>query len=164
MADLRKLEQKLERLRRELPGLVATVVEVEGTNFITDNFARQGFQGSSTVKWKARKLTDRKGRDKTRYRTDRRGRKGDVTKFGRQNQPDRPILTGFKSGGNKLRHSIEATSSPREVKWTSYKPYAQRHNEGLTGMPKRQFMGKSPKLDNMIKDELTQQLDKRLKQ
>ena len=45
----------------------------------------------------------------------------------------------------------------------TYKKYAQRHNEGLKGMPKRQFMGKSKTLEDNIKKKLTKELDKVLK-
>lgn len=39
-------------------------------------------------------------------------------------------------------------------------PYAKRHNEGLDGMPKRQFMGDSYKLNEKVKKILTNKLDK----
>lgn len=158
--DIAELRKRLDELARRIPQVAITIIEVEGTNFIKGNFAKQAFQGSTEQKWKPRKTTDKRGRDLTRYRTNRRGRVGQLTKFGRKNNPNRPILTGHASGGNKLRNSFQSTKSKQWVKWSSYKPYAQRHNEGLDGMPKRQFMGKSPKLEQNIERMLTKQLDK----
>lgn len=158
--DLTALQKLLKEAVKKIPQEALIVIEVEGTNFIKENFAKQGFQGSSTTKWKPRKTENKRGRDVTRYRTNRVGKRGDLTKFGRRNQTDRPILTGFASGGNKLRNSFESNTTHNAVKWTSYKPYAKRHNEGLKGMPKRQFIGKSPKLDKNIAKMLKKQLDK----
>lgn len=164
MSDIKELKKKLETIARKLPEVATTVIEVEGTNFIKENFARQGFQGSNFKPWQPRKTKDNRERDLTRYRTNRVGRAGDLTKFGRHNNPSRPILTGYASGGNKLRHSFQTTKTPQGVKWTSYKPYAQRHNEGLKGMSKRQFMGKSQKLEQNIERMLIKQLDKIFRQ
>ncbi len=162
--DLKALQKKLENIAREVPELALDVIEVEGTNFIKANFAKQGFQGSSLEKWKPRKTTDKRGRDLTRYRTNRKGKKGALTKFGKRNKGNRPILTGYASAGNKLRRSIKANAQHNKVTWSSYKAYAKRHNEGLDGMPKRQFMGKSPQLEKNIERMLTKQFDKLFKQ
>lgn len=161
--NIQALSKKLQSIAGKIPHIAATVIEVEGTNFIKENFAKQGFQDGSLRKWQPRKTTDKQGRDLTRYRTNRVGRVGGLTKFGRRNQPNRPILTGFASGGNKLRHSIQSTKDAKSVTWRSYKTYAERHNEGLKGMPKRQFMGKSKTLEQNIERMLTKQLDKLLK-
>ena len=57
----------------------------------------------------------------------------------------RPILVG--KGSTKLRRAVN--NSIRVQSWPIVRlvvdlPYARRHNEGLNGMPKRQFMGNSP--------------------
>lgn len=161
MADnIQALSKKLQSIAKKIPHIATTVIEVEGTNFIKDNFDKEGFQDGSLKKWQPRKTTDKQGRELTRYRTNRVGRMGSLTKFGRHNQPGRPILTGFNSGGNKLRHSLESTKDAKGVTWRTYKPYAERHNEGLKGMPKRQFIGKSKTLEQNIERMLAKQLDK----
>lgn len=38
--------------------------------------------------------------------------------------------------------------------------YARRHNEGLKGMPKREFLGDSKKLDKKLKKLILKELDK----
>lgn len=147
---------------RKLPGQVLQVMEVEGLRFIEKNFRDQGFTDSSLSKWKPRKTTDRKGRDITRYRTNRKGNAGDFTKFGRENL-NRAILVGHNTGGDKLKLSIRARRGKLSVKFYTYKKYAQRHNEGLKGMPKRQFMGKSKYLNGKISDKITTILDQTFK-
>ncbi len=41
-----------------------------------------------------------------------------------------------------------------QVTFYTHKEYARRHNEGLEGMPKRQFIGDSKTLFNNIKKEI----------
>lgn len=147
---------------RELPGKVLQVMEVEGLAFISKNFRDQGFTDTGVAKWKPRTTTDRKGRDITRYRTNRHGNAGDFTKFGRENL-NRAILVGHNTGGDKLKNSFRARRGKLSVKFYTYKKYARRHNEGLKGMPKRQFIGKSKYLTDKIDAKITTILDQTFK-
>lgn len=156
--NLGDLQKKLDHAARKLPDMVLQVFEVEGLKFIEKNFRDQGFNDAGLNKWKKRKTTDRKGRDLTRYRTNRKGTAGSLTKFGREDI-GRAILVGHETGGDKLKLSFRARKEARAVKFYTYKKYAQRHNEGLKGMPKRQFMGKSKYLTDQINNKITRQLD-----
>jgi hypothetical protein len=144
------LKRKLTRfLSRDLPDIVS----VEGLNFINKNFRDQGFTGSSFKKWKPRATKDKRGRNITRYKSNRGGRVGGLTQYGRRND-GRAILTGYRTGGNKLKNSFRARGNAKEVRFYTTKEYAERHNEGDNSMPKRQFIGKSAYLENRIKRKL----------
>lgn len=158
MADLEDLKRKLEQAARELPDKAIAIIEVEGKNFIQKNFQDQGFNDNGLDRWKPRKTTDRKGRDLTRYRTNRKGNVGDLTKFGRENQ-GRAILTGHNTGGDKLRNSWRARREKLAVVFSTYKGYAKYHNEGTNILPKRQFIGESAYLDGKIKTKIQKTLD-----
>ena len=76
----------------------------------------------------------------------------------------RALLTGHDTGGDKLRNSFRAIiKNNNAVSFRSYKAYARRHNEGLDGMPKRRFIGKSRYLTNQIFKKVKKEYDKRLK-
>ncbi len=147
------LQEKLNSLAHFIDKDATTILKVEGLKFIQKNFEDEGFNDGTLKKWKERKTTDKRGRDITRYRTSRRGKQGTLNRYGRKIK-DRPILTGHNSGGNKLRHSFKARTEQHKVVFYTHKNYAKRHNEGLDGMPKRQFIGQSKTLDNNIKKEL----------
>lgn len=156
LADLQRL---LDKAAREIPEKALKIMEVEALNNINKNFRDQGFNDGGIRKWKQRKTTDKKGRDLTRYRTNRKGQVRELTKFGRENK-GRNILIGHNTGGDKLWKSFRAKREKNRVRIYTYKPYAQRHNEGLDGMPRRQFIGPSKYLDEKIKEKLTKELDK----
>lgn len=60
-----------------------------------------------------------------------------------------------------LRRSIRATQLNNErIKIVSDRPYSARHNEGLAGSPKRQFMGRSQVLDKVCKKIIIEELNK----
>lgn len=157
--NIQELQRKLEQLATELPHNLASIVEVEGLNFIQKNFRDQGFNDNGVEKWKERKTTDKHGRDLTRYRTNRRGRQGELTEFGKR-EIGRAILTGHQTGGDKLRNSFRARTTTQAVVFYTYKGYAEYHNEGTADLPKRQFMGESKVLNDKIKDKLTKYLDR----
>lgn len=164
MSDLSELQKLLDRAAQEIPDNVLKIIGVEGKNFIQKNFRDEGFTDSSTEKWQERKTEDRQGRDITRYRTNRRGKAGNLNKYG-SSIKDRAILTGFATGGNKLRNSFRYRVSigSSQVTFYTYKEYAERHNEGLDGMPKRRFMGKSAYLNTQISKKINKELDKILR-
>lgn len=157
--DLTDFQRLLDRASEIIPDKVPRIVEVEGLNFIKKNFREQGYTDGSVKKWKKRKTTDRRGNDLTRYRTDRRGSVGELTKFGQREQ-GRAILIGHNTGGDKLANSYRARRSRRQVVFYTYKKYARRHNEGLDGMPQRQMIGKSRYLDDRIGNKITREMDK----
>lgn len=161
MANLDDLQKMLLRAAKEIPEKALKIIEVEGKNFIQKNFQDEGFTDTSNEKWEERKTEDKQGRDITRYRTNRKGKRGSLNKYGSDNK-DRALLTGKATGGNKLRNTIKSrvNRSSQEVRYYTDKEYAQRHNEGLDGMPKRQFMGKSKYLNTQIGNKLKKELDK----
>lgn len=153
--------QDIQRQARELEEFLSNdaleIIAVEGLDHIEESYENEGFTDSSLEKWKPRKTTTNRGQDKTRYKTNRRGKPGKLTKFGRQNK-DRKILTGHGSGGNKLRHSWRADKGDASVTFANDKEYAEVHNEGSGKTPKRQQAGKSKVLD----EKITKQIDKRI--
>lgn len=158
MAGLDDLQKLLDKAMRTIPDKLPIIVEVEGLNFIKKNFRDEGFNDGSKKAWEKRQ-TERDGRDLTRYKTNRIGTAGSLNRFGQKNQ-GRAILVGHDTGGDKLSNSFRARRNRQRVVFYTYKAYGQRHNEGLDGMPKRQFMGKSATLENNIKKKLTKELDK----
>lgn len=161
--DLQALQRLLNKAMKDIPDKVPQIIKVEGLAFIKKNFKDEGFNTQSGVtKWKARKTTDTRGRDITRYRTNRRGRQGSLTNYGSQIK-GRALLVGHKSGGNRLGNSFRASATRKTVRFYTYKAYAEAHNEGLGHMPKRQFMGRSFYLNDKIEKKLTRTLDRRFK-
>lgn len=159
--SLNDLQNILKRAAIEIPGKALRIMGVEGNKFIAKNFRDQGFTDNTTKKWKERQTIDNKGRDLTRYKTNRVGREGGLNRYGSK-IVDRAILVGFNTGGDKLKNSFKynINSSSKAVIFRTYKPYAARHNEGLKGMPKRQFIGKSAYLNQQILDKVKRELDK----
>lgn len=145
----RKLREMTQVVKKEIP----TVLRVQGLNFIKRNFQQQGFDDGGLRRWKPRKTVDSQGRDITRYRTSRVGKRGTLNRYGRR-IGKRAILTGHNSGGNKLRNSFKARIERNKVVLYTYKPYAERHNEGLDGMPERRFIGNSRTLKHNIEQEV----------
>ncbi|MCT2563962.1 phage morphogenesis protein [Chryseobacterium herbae] len=159
MSDLGDLQRILDRASQALPEKLPRIIEVEGLNFIKMNFRKQGYTDTSFTKWQDRKKDDTRGRDKTRYRTNRVGSRGELTKFGQREQ-GRAILVGHRTGGNKLINSFRARRSRQRVVFYTYKDYASDHNEGSGNLPKRQFFGKSQYLDRKIQDKVTREMDR----
>ena len=153
------IKRQAEELEEFLANDALDIVEVEGINHIEEAFDNEGFTDNSLEKWKARKTTDKYGRDLTRYRTNRRGKQGQLNQYGRRNA-GRAILTGHNTGGNKLRQSYRGNKINEGVEFHTDKPYAERHNEGDQTMPKRQHIGESETLNKKIHDKIEQQLDK----
>lgn len=160
---LREFQNEIEELEEFLENDLLEIIEVEGLNHFEESFENEGFTDNALVKWKKRTTTNKKGRDITKYRTNRVGKRGDLNSYGRKNE-GRAILTGHATGGNKLRHSLKATKISEGVEFSTDKEYAERHNEGKDGMPKRQFMGASKTLNKNIKDKIDKELDNIFKQ
>lgn len=162
--SLRDLQKLLMKAAEEIPDKALRIIGVEGIKFIAKNFRDQGFTDTTIKKWDKRKTQDSNQRDITRYRTDRVGRSGSLNRYGSKNA-DRAVLVGFATGGDKLKNSFKyhVSKGSNTVILRTYKPYAARHNQGLDGMPKRQFMGKSVYLNQQIADKIKRELDQILR-
>jgi phage gpG-like protein len=163
--SLNDLQNLLNQAAKEMPDKALRIIGVEGLKFIKKNFRDQGFNDTGIEKWQKRKTTDKNGRDLTRYSTNRNGRSaGSLTKFGLRDV-NRAILVGHDTGGDKLINSFKYNiiRASSQVNFRTPKKYAGRHNEGLDGMPKRQFMGKSKYLDNEISQKIKKEWDKLLR-
>ncbi len=90
------------------------------------------------------------------------GDKGKSSKWAsrksKRNDKGRKLLV--KSG--ELKASVDYEAGNMQVAIGSDKPYAKRHNEG-EDMPKRQFMGPSPEIDDEIEKHLDSEMDKLFK-
>lgn len=160
--SLEDLQNMLNQAAKQIPDKALRIIGVEGLKFIKKNFRDQGFNDTGIKKWQKRKTTDKNGRDMTRYTRGRNA--GSMTKFGLRNA-DRALLVGHDTGGDKLINSFKYNiiKASSQVHYSTNKKYAARHNEGLDGMPKRQFMGKSKYLDNQISQKIKKELDKLLR-
>lgn len=162
MADLGDFQRMLDRASQTIPDKLPMIIEVEGLNFIKMNFRQQSYTDTSRKNWVKRKTTDKDGNDLTRYRTNRRGTRGSLTKFG-QREKGRAILVGHNTGGNKLSNSFRARRTRQRVVFYTYKKYGDVHNEGKGDMPQRQFMGKSKYLDDRIETKVNREMDKAMR-
>ena len=152
-----RLSQDIKRQAKELAEFLAKealdIIEVENINHIEQAFDDEGFTNSSLQKWRKRSTRGQ------RYKTDRRGKKGQLTAAGRADK-GRAVLTGQATGGNKLRNSFRAERQPDGVRFKTDKDYAERHNEGQAGMPKRTFVGKSKTLSKKVMTKIEKGIDK----
>jgi phage gpG-like protein len=124
---------------------IATIVKVEGLQFISDNFVNQGFEASSGSykKWQQRKFTKNKKLQK---------------------RAGRSILVD--SGNLRRAWDSESRVSGPKVVFSNSMPYAQVHNEGGHAgrgagfeMPQRQMIGDSQALDDRILLKLNKLFD-----
>lgn len=160
MDDLiRDMKKQAQELQEFLANDALDIIEVEGLNHIEEAFDNEGFTDKTLKKWQPRKTRDKRGNDITRYKTNRRGKKGDLNQYGRRNK-GRAILTGHNTGGDKLRHSYRADKVKDGVTFHTDKDYAERHNEGKDGMPERKHIGESEALDNKVIQKIDKHIDK----
>jgi phage gpG-like protein len=130
--DFDKLIEAMQKAKTDLPRLLAN----QAQNHFADSFKAGGWDGRP---WKEVKRRQ-EGTPEYKYPK----KKG-------LSRRTKPILV--KSG--TLRRAV--SMSARVVTWDKIQlvvdlPYAERHNEGKDGMPKRQFMGDSQALkDKQIK-------------
>jgi len=107
-------------------------------DFFTENFQRQGFLGQALAAW----------RDVGRRTHPRKTQKGQ-TAAGRQ------ILFGET---RNLSRSIDYDAGKGKVIVYSDVKYAPFHNEGTDKLPKRQFIGDSEKLNELVVSEINRKL------
>lgn len=154
--DIRRQAQELQEF---MDNELLDVIEVEGLNHFEESFDNEGFTDSTLEKWKPRQTKDKRGRDITRYRTNKVGKAGELNSYGRKNA-GRAILTGHNTGGNKLRNSLKGNKITGGVEFSTDKAYAEVHNEGSDIMPKRQFIGESETLNKKIIKKIDKTLNK----
>lgn len=129
--EARKIKQALNQFKGELDNMV-TIMGNDAINHFKDSFTNQGFTDDSLDKWKPRKRAERK-------------------------RTTRAILV--KTG--RLKRSLTKRQVDRlSVRVSSNVPYALRHNEGLSRMPKRQFVGYSRKLNDQLKQKFDRKIRK----
>lgn len=143
------IEQKLKRIAKELSRYIKQdapiIIGTEAVNFFSESFENEGFTDKNLVKWKEvkRRLNAREGKRKAsaKYK----------------------ILSSER---NNLSESLNFHIQGKQVIITSDVEYAEAHNEGTNhagrnrnvSIPKRQFVGKSQKLDEIIEKEITKDL------
>ena len=147
--DITDLRNKIQSLVQQAPWFMAqkapqAVAKVAADHF-KENFQDEGFEGDKWPEVNRRKETYV---SKTTGKTQKNYAKG-AAKL-------RPILTG-ETGD--LGRSIEpnAAMSHGGNAVVSSKSYGQYHNEGKGHLPKRQYMGQTPKLNQIISEELDKQ-------
>ena len=140
-----ELKQNITRMKRTLPIVLAN----QAQNYFVESWERQGWDGQP---WPDVKRHDKNG-NAYKYPKALRARK-----------LSSPILVGVYRGrsGGTLRRAVSRCI--RSATFTSIRlmvdlPYAARHNNGLDGMPKRQFMGKSPILMRQHQQKIKQFMD-----
>lgn len=137
--EARKIQQAQIRLQKELHSAV-NEMGVEAKKFFTTSFRNQGFTDVVLERWQQRKRQDR------------------------GNKSVRAILV--KTGN--LRKSIRVINKNyKSVTLGSDLPYAEVHNEGLRAgrgrgfkMPKRQFIGDSRKLTDLLIGKIHKRIHK----
>lgn len=118
-----RINRNLDRMATNLPRMMGNAM----LNHSKQAFRDQGFTDSALSPWAKRK----------------RGNKAD-----RRTSRSRAILI---DSGNLRRSLRVAKATFRETRVGSYGiPYAARHNRGLAGMPRRQFVGRSVKLNKKM--------------
>lgn len=122
--NFKRIKSKAKKMKMETPRLIAGIA----VEHFKKSFRDGGFTDDRLDPWKARKTSNKADR-----RTGRR----------------RAILVD----SGDLRRSIRARSfNYRNIVVGSYGlSYARRHNRGLAGMPKRQFIGSSHKMNFKIR-------------
>lgn len=131
--------KKMESVQKTLPSVLANT----GTNFFVGNFDKEGFDDGGVKKWQKpqRKIA---GTNAFKY-----PKKKDLGRRTRK--------TLVKSG--KLKRDVNNSVSERSFKrivWLVKTPYAKRHNDGLSGMPERKFMGESKTLNALFRKKIIQ--------
>ena len=132
--NFRRKIQDFKELQRNLPVIIGNMAK----NHYTKSFRDQGFTDNGLDPWAQRKSKDK---------SDRRS-------------PARPRAILVKTG--HLRGSIRvrvATFNAIEIGAYGV-PYAVFHNRGTNKLPKRQFIGKSVKLERSIRARIRQEMKK----
>ncbi len=149
-----QFQQRLEKHAQELSKLIQQDLPVIIGKMAVDHF-KLNFQNEA---WGREKWPDVKRRSKAKY--GKRGRALATQKA----SVSRKILSGDTG---QLGRSIQYTPESGKVIIHSDLVYAAVHNYGLKAgrgagfiMPKRQFIGDDPKLNEKVKTEIEKQINK----
>lgn len=126
-----EFRQRISKLRHFFQRDARVIVKNESLNHFRQSFRDEGFTDEALDPWPD--ISERRKAQKRR-------KNGSLPK----------ILTDTGDLGASLTGAVEGG----DVVISSDLPYARRHNEGLAGMPKRQFMGPSKALTQTIKTKL----------
>jgi phage gpG-like protein len=131
--------KKLKQTQRS----VMVQLSNQAQNYFVKSFTKQGFNG---VEW------DNVQRRMQGYK---------AYKYPRARSRTNPILVETGT----LRRAVSAMNRTAEITDDRLRmvvdlPYAARHNEGLKGMPKRQFVGQTDELTQMQTDKIREIVDK----
>jgi phage gpG-like protein len=140
--DFAKKKIELIRNKRQIARIVAN----EALNHFLVGFRKGGGQTDAGM-WRKRKLRVRDFTSKS-PKVRARARK----------QVGRAILVD--TGALRRDIGVRSISSRKVSIGTTRIPYARRHNEGLKGMPKREFLGDSKKLDKKVNKLILKELNK----
>ena len=137
----RKLQNQIPQLKRDI---TKQIVQVEAENFHADNFRREGFTDRGFTKWQKRKRADK--------------------------NPKRRSLLVKTSALKRAATRGSANQSLGRVRFKFPAKYMRVHNEGLRAgrgkgfkMPKRQFVGKSWKLQQAVQRKANILIQRKLK-
>lgn len=138
-----KILTKFQTMKRDLPPIIGNMA----VRYFVKSFSDQAWEGKA---WKEvkRRLPGTpaykypKGKD-----LERRNRMILIGKSGGTGSGSHPHLRA--SVNNSLKKAEWS-----EILFTVPQVYAKRHNEGLDGMPKRQFIGHSNELIGKIRDRI----------
>lgn len=122
---------QIKKIFAKMPDVVGSIA-VDTT---MDSFSAEQFQDQGSQKWAPRKNDKDSGKARDKRRA---------------------LLVD----SGDLRRSIDYESRPGEVAVGTDVKYAQRHNEGLKGMPQRQFMGESSVMDKKVEDWMDKEVEK----
>lgn len=134
LKDWRESQLKMNKLVEDIPRIIG----VESVKIVKDNFKLQGYDtGIGVSKWKERKPATNKA-----YSNRKGTYKGTVYNANAKILMQQMNL--FNSVDKKVMNKSVTIGCDRTLV-----PYAQRHNEGLKGMPKRQFMPSQSEIPNL---------------
>lgn len=122
---------KIKNIFAKMPDVVGSIA----VDVTMDSFTTEQFQDAGSQKWAPRKNDKEAGKPRDKRRA---------------------LLVD----SGDLRRSIDYESRPGEVALGTDVKYAQRHNEGLKGMPQRQFMGESSVMDKRVEDWMDKEVEK----
>lgn len=150
-----KLQILPKELKRALHD-VAIITGKQAVDLFKENFQKESFNGKP---WQEVKRRQDSRNFKVLSRGKNKGQSRAINASG-----SRKILTGETGDlGESIKYKYLGNA---QVSIFSDKPYAQAHNEGTTTagrgnkttIPRRQFMGPSPELDIIVKNEIEKQL------
>lgn len=142
---MKDLQHKLNNAANYFKNDIKKDIGIQAVNHFRKSFRDEGFTDRNLKKWKPVKRSI----------------------YGKGAAKGRKILTGETK---QLSDSIGYRTSTSGVVITAGVKYAQVHNEGGTAgingsarIPKRQFIGRSAVLENVIARTIQRELNKRLK-